>query len=91
MNDDYLWNRKGEIHPDIAHLEGALAPLRYKSSKRFQAGAQRGWLIPVSVAAAALILTAASITWRTHTARSISGWTIYAGAMPLHIRCGVDK
>ncbi len=86
MNEDYLWDRQGEIDPEIKHLEHALAPFAHK---RWQASARRAWRVPVAIAAAALIVTAASIAWRTRTTQSISGWTIYAGnASPHSIRRG---
>jgi hypothetical protein len=82
MNEDYLWDRQGEIDPEIEHLEHALAPFGHK---RLQASAHRAWWIPAAIAAAALIITAASIAWRTRTAQNISGWTIYASNASPHL------
>ncbi len=92
MNDDYLWDRHGEVDPEIAHLEHALAPFQYRPASRkplFQVKTGQRWRIPVAVAAAALIVTAAWIAWHTHTAHNVSGWTIYTSdASPQVLRRG---
>ena len=61
MNDDYLWDRSGPPDPEVARLEEALSPLRY----RHRAGVvemwrPRAWL----AAAAAAAILAAVATWQ---------------------------
>ncbi|MBV8812085.1 MAG: FecR domain-containing protein [Acidobacteriaceae bacterium] len=92
MNDDYLWDGQGEVDPEIARLERALAPFQYQPASHkapFQRKTRQSWRMPVALAAAALILTAASIAWRTRTAHNLSGWTIYTSdASPRVLRRG---
>lgn len=60
MNDDYLWDRSGPPDPDVARLEHALAPLRY----RHRAGLQRPPRTHTWWAAAAAALLCAFATWQ---------------------------
>lgn len=61
MNDEYLWDKSGDPDAEVARLEEALSPLRYRDAQRTRA-------IPVRLywwAAAAAVIVIAVASWLT--------------------------
>jgi len=88
MNDDYLWSGQGEADPETARLEQVLSPFRYQPtlpSNRFRASTHQRWVVPVVIAAAALVIAATLITWRAGIGQSLSAWTIYTSTASPHL------
>jgi hypothetical protein len=75
MNDDYLWDRSGPLDPEVARLEQALTPLRYRHRADLVSGPrprQRFWW-----AAAAAVLVAALGAWQIKTPPSqATSWQV---------------
>jgi len=76
MNDNYLWDRSGEIDPDIQRLEETLGALRYQPQPlqipaHLQIGRRRR-LYPLMAIAAAIALVAIALglwlTFKQHQA-----------------------
>ena len=66
MNDDYLWDRSGPPDPDVARLEQALAPLRYRHrADLLRRPRTHSWW-----AAAAAVLLCAFATWQVLSAKA---------------------
>ena len=77
MNDNYLWDRKGEPDVDVQELEELLGTLRYQP-RPFQVppsiriGARRAYA-PLAIAAAVALLTLGAGIWvRIRTAHSVT-------------------
>ncbi|HLH01618.1 MAG TPA: FecR domain-containing protein [Bryobacteraceae bacterium] len=79
MNDDYLWDRSGTPDPEIAHLEQALAPLRWSRTNK-----RCGHLLAI----AALILLAAGVSFLWSRKMVATPWQLVANDRPQHIRTG---
>lgn len=75
MNDNYLWDRTGEADAEVQRLEELLGTLRYQPQPlqipaSIRIGGRRNYA-PLAIAAAlALLVLAAGIWIRVHTARS---------------------
>ncbi len=96
MNEEYLWDRTGEPDPEIARLEGLLAPLRYRSEAargdfRAPGGARVGkpWWLATAAAAALAITFSLSFYEQAHRLQNSSMWKIFGtGGMPRVVRNG---
>ncbi len=86
MNEEYLWNRKGDADPEVARLERLLQPLQYQPdasrlpriAPKMAPVSRRGWLWASAIAAAAMITVA--ISWNMRPRQpgptSDSSWTL---------------
>ena len=68
MNDNYLWDRTGEVDPEIKELEEILGTLRYQPqplriSANIDVGRRRSYLQPWAIAAALALLALALGLW----------------------------
>ena len=77
MNDNYLWDRSGEIDPDIKQLEETLGTLRYQRRPleipaHLQVGRQRS-LYPLMAIAAGIVLVAIALgLWFSFKQRQVT-------------------
>ena len=68
MNNDYLWDRTGELDPEIQHLEQVLGTLRYQPRPldlpaRVRIGRQRTIFPRIAVAAAVAMMLVGGTFW----------------------------
>jgi hypothetical protein len=68
MNNNYLWDRSGEIDPDIQELEETLGTLRYQPQPlriptSLQVGRRRSFYPLMAIAAAIALLAVALGLW----------------------------
>jgi hypothetical protein len=84
MKETYLWDRSGEIDPEVQDLERKLSALRWTADREAPAPAARrtawwGW----AAAAAVLIVAAAGLQWGVHprveTAWETGGRRVFLG------------
>ena len=73
MNEDYLWDRSGQPDPEIARLEEALAPLRFRHRAAPGAAARPHWRW---AAAAALVVAAAGLARLAVPPSSDTAWQV---------------
>ncbi|MGA8030559.1 MAG: FecR domain-containing protein, partial [Bryobacteraceae bacterium] len=86
MNEEYLWNRTGEVDPEIAKLESLLAPLQYRpdtsrpreSLLGVAPARRRVWWWAAGLAAAAVLIVGLSMLPRLRsTAQPVeSTWKV---------------
>jgi hypothetical protein len=74
MNNNYLWDRSGEIDPDIQQLEETLGALRYQPQPlqiptSLQVGRRRSLYPAMAIAAAIALLAVALGLWFTFKQR----------------------
>lgn len=77
MNDEYLWDKSGDTDPEVARLEEALSPLRYRGEvQRTRAiPARRYWW---AAAAAGVVIAVASWLTSRSPANQHPAWQITA-------------
>lgn len=70
MNDDYLWDRTGPPDPELEHLEGMLAPLRYRHSADLVEGPHglRGYWGAIAAVAAVIAVATGMVVWAPQAA-----------------------
>lgn len=86
MNEEYLWNRKGEADPEIAQLEQLLAPLQYQPEAsplrqirpKAHPTPRRLWLWTAAIAATAMLIVAISsyVRVRGRSAATDTAWNL---------------
>jgi hypothetical protein len=83
MNEDYLWDRRGEPDAEVLHLEQVLGRLRWQAKER-RRWPQRWHVIAAAAAAAVLIFTL-----DVRTANPLTSWRLSAeGNQPKPLRSG---
>ena len=77
MNDNYLWDRSGEIDPNIQQLEETLGTLRYQAHPlqipaHLQIGRRRSFYPLMAIAAAIALLAVALGLWFAFKQRQVA-------------------
>ena len=77
MNDNYLWDRSGEIDPDIQQLEETLGTLRYQAQPlqiptSLQIGRRRSFYPLMAIAAAIALVALALGFWFAFKQRQVT-------------------